>query len=496
MGRRSDAGVRGRWIPTAWSLLLLCAVLALVPRSADAQLDTMRRWLGLERAQREWTGDLDGMLERRQLRILVVPSRTFYFVDRGTQRGISYDLGQALAKELNAKRGRKALDVEVVYVPVRPDELIPALFHGRGDVAAANLTITPERQEWVDFSAPLWSDVSEIVVTGPAAPELRSVDDLSGREVFTRLSSSYFQSLWHLNEDFGRRGLPPLRVKPVPEGLEDEDILEMVSAGLVPFAVVDSHKAEFWAQVLPNLVLHPEVAVRRGAEIALAFRKQSPQLQALLDDFARRHGKGTLFGNQKFKQYLKSTKYVKNATTQEEYAKLLRMIQMFQKYGAQYDFDWLMLAAQGYQESRLDQSVKSRVGAIGVMQVMPETGKELEVGDIQQTEANIHAGTKYLRHVLDRYFSDAELDGLNRQLFAFASYNAGPAKVRKLRAEAEKRGLDPNQWFNNVELVAAEKVGQEPVRYVANIYKYYIAYRLVVDAQAERERAKQALTGP
>jgi membrane-bound lytic murein transglycosylase MltF len=456
----------------------------------------MRRWLGLESAQREWTGDLDGMLERRQLRILVVSSRTFYFVDKGTQRGISYDLGQALGKELNEKRGKKRLALDVIYVPVRPDELIPALLQGRGDVAAANLTITPERQEWVDFSAPLWSDVSEIVVTGPGAPEIRSVDDLSGREVFVRLSSSYFQSLWHLNEDFGRRGLPPLRVKPAPEGLEDEDVLEMVSAGLVPFAVVDSHKAAFWAEVLPSLVLHPEVAVRRDAEIALAFRKQSPQLQALLDDFARRHGKGTLFGNQKFKQYLKSTKYVKNSTTQEEYAKLLRTLHFFQKYGTQYDFDWLMLAAQGYQESRLDQNVKSRVGAIGVMQVMPATGKELEVGDIQQTEANIHAGTKYLRSVLDRYFADAELDGLNRQLFAFASYNAGPAKVRKLRAEAEKRGLDPNQWFNNVELVAAEKVGQEPVRYVANIYKYYVAYRLIADAQAERERAKQAATGP
>ena len=479
-----------------WSLTCLVVALSLAPLSAGAQLDTVRRWLGLEQAQREWTGDLDGMLERRQIRILVVPSRTFYFVDKGTQRGISYDLGQALEKEVNAKLGKKRLAVEVVYVPVRPDEIIPALFHGRGDVASANLTITPERQEWVDFSAPLWSDVSEIVVTGPGAPEFRSVDDLSGREVFVRLSSSYFQSLWALNLDFGRRGLPPLRVKSSPEGLEDEDILEMVSAGLVPFAVVDSHKAEFWAQVLPDLVLHPEVAVRRGAEIALAFRKQSPRLRELLDDFARRHGRGTLFGNQKFKQYLKSTKYVKNATTQEEYAKLLRMIQMFQKYGAQYDFDWLMLAAQGYQESRLDQSVKSRVGAVGVMQVMPSTGRELEVGDIRQTEANIHAGTKYLRYVLDRYFADAELDGLNRQLFAFASYNAGPAKVAKLRKEAEKRGLDPNVWFNNVELVAAERVGQEPVRYVANIYKYYVAYRLVADAQVERERAKRTMQGP
>jgi membrane-bound lytic murein transglycosylase MltF len=477
-------------------VLALAAALLLAPRPAAAQLDAVRRWLGFERVQEEWTGDLDGMLERRRVRVLVVPSRTFYFVDKGTQRGISYDLGQALEKELNQKRGKLRLGVDVVYVPVRPDELLPALLRGKGDIASANLTITPEREQWVDFSAPLWSDVSEIVVTGPSAPEVRAVDDLSGREVFVRLSSSYFQSLWHLNLDFGRRGLPPLAVKPAPEGLEDEDVLEMVSAGLVPLAVVDSHKAEFWAQVLPNLVLRRDVAVRRGAEIGLAFRKGSPQLEAFLDDFARRHGRGTLFGNQKFKQYLKSTKYVKNSTTREEYAKLLHMIHFFQKYGARYDFDWLMLAAQGYQESRLDQSVKSRVGAIGVMQVMPATGEEQGVGDIREMEANIHAGAKYLRTLLDRHFRDAEFDGLNRQLFAFASYNAGPAKVAKLRKEAEKRGLDPNVWFNNVEVVAAERVGQEPVRYVANIYKYYVAYRLVVDAQAERERAKQPTAGP
>jgi membrane-bound lytic murein transglycosylase MltF len=475
---------------------LLLSIELLAPRGAGAQPD-LRRWLGLgPAAETAWTGDLDGMVERRRIRMLVVPSRTFYFVDKGEQRGLSHDQGLAFEEALNRRLGRRLLRVHVVYVPVAPEELLPALIQGRGDVAAANLTITPERQAWVDFGAPLWTGVSEIVVTGPGSPPVASVDDLSGREVFVRLSSSYFQSLWHVNEDFGRRGLAPLRVKPAPDGLEDEDVLEMVSAGLVPLAVVDSHKAAFWAQVLPGLVLHEDVAVRSGAEIAWAFRKGSPQLRAAVDEFARTHGKGTAFGNQKFKQYLKSTKYVGNATSREEYAKLLRMISYFQKYGATYDFDWLMLAAQGYQESRLDQAVKSRVGAVGVMQLMPATGKEMEVGDVRQVEPNIHAGAKYLRGILDRHFPDAEMDGLNRQLFAFASYNAGPAKIAKLRTEAAKRGLDPNRWFDHVEVVVAERIGQETVRYVANIYKYYVAYRLVVDAQAERERAKQSLRGP
>src|SRR5215510_6180044 len=209
--------------------LVLLAAAALAPGTARAQLDSVRRWLGLEHATQAYTGDLDGMVERRRVRILVVPSRTFYFVDKGTQRGFSYDLGQAFGQELNQKLGRRLLQVEMVYVPVRPDELLPALMQGKGDIAAANLTITPERQQWVDFSEPLWTGVSEIVVTGPGSPTVKSVDDLSGQEVFVRLSSSYFQSLWHLVlEPLGRRGLPPLRVNPAPEGLEDEDILEMV----------------------------------------------------------------------------------------------------------------------------------------------------------------------------------------------------------------------------------------------------------------------------
>ena len=102
------------------------------------------------------------------------------------------------------------------------------------------------------------------------------------------------------------------------------------------------------------------------------------------------------------------------------------MIELFKKYGAQYDLDYLLMAAQGYQESTLDHSVKSPVGAIGVMQVMPPTGKELKVGDIAKIEPNIHAGVKYMRFMMDQYFKDEPMDNLNKGLMTFASYNAGP----------------------------------------------------------------------
>jgi membrane-bound lytic murein transglycosylase MltF len=127
------------------------------------------------------------------------------------------------------------------------------------------------------------------------------------------------------------------------------------------------------------------------------------------------------------------------------------------------------------------------------MQVMPATGKDLKVGDITKIEPNIHAGVKYIRFMIDQYFQDEPMDSLNKGLFAFASYNAGPGRVRQLRKEAEKRGLDPNVWFGNVEQIASERIGRETVTYVSNIYKYYVAYRLLSEERARRAEAKKAI---
>jgi membrane-bound lytic murein transglycosylase MltF len=442
---------------------------------------------------RPWKGDWDGIVKRRTMRVLVVPSRTFYFVDKGTQRGISYDVFRGFEDEINRKQKTKALKFHVTFIPVPRDELIPALRNGRGDVAAANLTITEAREKLVDFSGPLMTGVRELVVTGPQSPALKTLDDLSGQEVYVRKSSSYFEHLEALNARFVAAGRKPVKLTLASENLEDEDLLEMLNAGLVPAIVVDSHKASFWTQVFPKIVVHDDVSVHEGDDIAWAFRENSPQLKAVLDDFIRTHGKGTLFGNTLLKRYLQNAKYVKDATTPDELRKFEQTVALFRKYAEQYDLDYLLMMAQGYQESRLDQSAKSQVGAIGVMQVMPATGKDLKVGDIAQIEPNIHAGVKYIRFMIDNYYEKEPMDRLDKGLFAFASYNAGPGRIQSLRAEAAKRGLDPNRWFKQVELVVAEKVGQETVTYVANIYKYYIAYKLLTEAEAEKRQAREAL---
>jgi len=438
-----------------------------------------------------FTGDLDAMVERRVIRAGVVYNRTHYFVDKGVQRGMAYDSLKLFEDELNKRLKTGKLKVHVVFVPMGRDMLLPALVEGKVDLVAATLTVTPERQKLVDFTEPTRTDVNEIVVTGAGSPAVKTIDDLAGKDVFVRQSSSYYESLSTLNAKLEAQGRPPVTIKAAPEALEDDDILEMVNAGLVGVTVVDDYVAEFWQQIFTGLTLHPDVAVRTGGRIAVAVRKTNPKLKEAGNIWIDEYGPRTAFGNTINKRYLENTRYARSATSEAERKKFQSLIQIFRKYGERYHLDYVMLAAQGYQESRLDQTVKSPVGAVGVMQVMPATGEEMGVGDIRQLEANIHAGVKYVRFMVDQYFKDEPMDDANKLLMALASYNAGPGRIRQLRRETAKRGLDPNRWFGNVERIASERIGRETVQYVSNIYKYYVAYRLVLEQEALRKQLKQ-----
>jgi membrane-bound lytic murein transglycosylase MltF len=358
---------------------------------------------------------------------------------------------------------------------------------------AAMVTVRPELEKLVAFSTPTRTNVSQVVVTGPGAPPVSSIEDLAGQEVYVRRASVYRENLDKLNEQFRTRGKAPMQIIDLPDVLEDDDILEMVNAGLVPATVVDDYLAQFWSQLFPDIAVHPAAALTTGGNLAIAFRKGNPQLKDAVDKWLREHGEGDAFRNILERRYLQDTKFAKQAASATERQKLAAVVEIFRKYSEQYDVDYLLMAAQGYQESTLDHGVRSPVGAIGIMQVMPATGKEQKVGDITVLDANIHAGVKYMRFMMDQYFKDEPMDNLNKALMTFAAYNAGPGRLRQLRREAEKQGLDPNVWFGNVERVASQKIGRETVTYVSNIYKYYIAYRLLADQQARRTAAKQEL---
>jgi membrane-bound lytic murein transglycosylase MltF len=441
---------------------------------------------------RKWMGDLDGMIKRRIIRVLTTYSKTNYFVDHGTQRGLVCDSFLVFENDLNKKLQNKNIRVHVVFLPVSHDDLIPALLEGRGDIVAAGTMITDPRKKQVDFSNPTRTGVSAIVVTGPGAPPIARIEDLAGKEVYIRASMTTPQGVERFNAELAKKHLPPVKIRPAPEVLADEDILEMVNAGIVKTTIAFDYIAEFWQQIFPKLVLNKGAAVKTEGQIAMMIRKNSPQLMTELNAFLARYPEGSVQRNMLLQKYLKSVKYAKEATSDKERAKLESTVGFFRKYGEKYSLDYLLMIAQGYQESQLDQNAKSHVGAVGVMQVMPATGTELKVGDITQLEPNVHAGVKYIRFMMDKYFANEPMDALNKGLFTFASYNAGPGRISQLRQRAAKRGLDPNKWFNNVEVLAAESIGRETVQYVANIYKYYLAYQMLMENQEQRLKAKKA----
>ena len=445
----------------------------------------------------KWSGDFDGMVQRHLIRVLVPYSKTFYFLDGPDQRGLTYEAVQEFERYVNRQLKKNTLKIRLVVIPTSRERLLPALAEGLGDIAAGNLTITPERLKLVDFSDPGHTGVDEIIVSGPKAPSIRTTDDLAGKEIHARRSSSYYESLVALNKMLKKSGKKPMKIVPADEYLEDEDILEMVNAGLLPMTVVDSHKGTFWVKIYKDLKLHPGLKVRTGGETAWAIRKNSPKLKDMINGFVKKHKVGTLFGNILVNRYFKNTKWVRNSLSEEELRRFKKAVDYFQKYSEQYEFDWLMIAALAYQESGIDQKKRSPAGAIGVMQLLPSTAADPNVGipNIEKAEPNIHAGVKYLHFIRNRYFEAEPMDDLNKTLFTFASYNAGPARVASLRKEAASEGLDRNVWFRNVEIVAAKRIGRETVEYVGNIYKYYTAYRLIVDKLDLKEKARRKMGG-
>jgi membrane-bound lytic murein transglycosylase MltF len=312
-----------------------------------------------------FTGDFDALVERRSIRAGVTFNRTHYFIDKGQERGLSYETLKMFEKDLNEDLKTGNLKVHVVLVPLSRDQLYAALVSGKVDMVAAMVTIRPELEKLAAFSEPTRTNVSEVVVTGPGAPPIASLDDLAGQDVFVRKGSIYEESLVRLNEQLKARGKPPAVFVEAPAVLEDDDVLEMVNAGLTPITIVDDYLAGFWSKVFTSIDVHRDIAVRTGGSLAVAFRKENPKLREAVNRWLRKHGKGDSFRNTIERRYLDNVKYAKNAAADADRQKLEAVVALFKKYGAQYDIDYLLMAAQGYQESTLDQGVKSPVGAIG-----------------------------------------------------------------------------------------------------------------------------------
>ncbi len=455
----------------------------LLPASGD-------QYNPMEYVTKPWSGDLDGITEQRFLRILTVHNPLFFNFDGARQWGIVAELAKLYEDHLAGEIGR-VRSPTVVVIPVGRDELIPGLTEGRGDLVMGNLTITPERQKLVDFGPPLHPNVDELVITGPAATNVASFDDLVRTGLYLRRSSSYFEHLQTLNSERKAQGKQLIPITEADEYLEDFDLLDMVNAGVLRAVVVDSHKAAFWEQIFDKIVVHRDLSVHSGNQIAWAVRKDSPRLMKSITAFSKTVKKGTLLGNIVLNRYLGNTRWLKTALASEDRKRYEETIEIIKRYADQYELNWLIIAAQAYQESRFDQSKRSPAGAVGVMQILPTTAADKAVGipDISTLENNIHAGVKYLNWLRKTYFSDPAISPLDQVLFSFAAYNAGPGNMRRARRRAVKLGFDPNRWFNNVEIGMYRAVSGEPASYVRNIYKYYVTYQGVEKSRQAREKA-------
>jgi membrane-bound lytic murein transglycosylase MltF len=475
---------------------------SLSPPQETAPLDS--RWLEIAPLPEtdlfggSWTGDFDELAERRLIRVLTVYGAGRYYLDHGSEKGLTYEIMKGFETYINKQMNKGHVKVHVVFIPVARNQLIPSLLAGRGDIIVAGLTATPQRQAQVDFTIPSSKPLNEILVTGPTAEPLESIDDLSGRTIYVRQSSSYRESVEELNDRLIASGKAPVVIEPVSESLEDDDLIEMVNSGLLPWAIVDSYKPQLWEQVFTDLTIREDIIFKSGTRLAWAMRKDSPQFMDVSNQFLKKNRQGTLIGNVLSNRYIRDFDWAANALSSGDFARFKNLEKLFRTYGEQYGFDYLMIAAQGYQESRLNQNTRSSAGAVGVMQLLPSTAKDPNVGipDIYEVDANIHAGTKYMRFLRDRYFSDPAISPMDQTLLALAAYNAGPRRMINLRNKAEKLGYNPNVWFDNVEMVAAKEIGRETVQYVANIFKYYVSYRLTMEQELQRAMAREKVGIP
>ncbi len=463
-------------------------ILAVAPASAQAQ-DTEADAL-LELAGQKWTGDLDGMIARGFVRILTAYNPIYFSYNGDAESGLAADIAREFQKRMVEWYGKKGRSLTVVTVPVPRDELIPRLLAGQGDIIVANMTITPERAKSVQFSDPVGSGVRELVVTSKDVGPITDLDALAGRTLSLRPSSSYFEHMTEINAARKATGKPAIAIEPMEEVLEDYDVLELLNAGVLEATIVDGHKARLWAQVFENIVVNRDVAVNEGGAIAWAIRPDSPQLLEGVNRFMDVFKKGTLLGNILIKRYFRNTDWIENNLDDANSEKFDRVVGLIREKSDKYGFDWLMIASQGFQESRLDQSKRSHVGAVGIMQVMPATANDPAVGipNIEEEDANVEAGVKYLHWLRETYFDDPSIAEADQALFAFAAYNAGPGALQRARTRAKKMNLDPNVWFGNVEIAAARTISQEPVHYVRNIMKYYVAYKRAHDLATDRAR--------
>lgn len=433
-----------------------------------------------------FTDDLDSVKQRRRLRMITRNNAETYFIHRGVQVGFEYELMKRFAEQ-------QGLRLEIVIPPSHGD-LIPWLNAGKGDVIAAAMTVNDVRVRQAAFTRP-YMEVDEVVVVRTDDDLISGPEDLGGKTVHVRASSSFYQSLLTLQQT-----VTGIRIDVVPEDMETEEILAAVDEGRWDITLCDAS------------LLQVEQAYGRRLKAAFsiketplgwAVRKDNPLLLAALDEYIKKEYR-QLFFNMMQKRYFVNRRTIARARSPERAdvsGRLSPYDDLVKKYADQYGFDWRLITAQMYQESRFDPDVVSWAGAGGLMQVMPGTARHLGVGDVRQPEAGIHAGVKYLHQMLQRF--NPQMQPEARIRFALAAYNVGYEHVADARRLAIRKGWETDRWFDHVEkaMLLLQKPeyyrlarygycrGGQPVHYVRAIQDRYEAYVDVLESGSKKNRS-------
>lgn len=447
-------------------LLLFCLLAALPVQARLSALGDLPPAMG----QR----DLAEIRKSGELRVLVNQSRNSSAEIRGQAVGLEYQRLRAFGQYLKRHAG-DGRELHLKLIPMPKDHLLAALQRGEGDLVAPGERIVAPPGSALSASVATSRDVPLVVVGNRRNRHYSRLEDMSGRSLTVPPGSVVGAALGELNEQLRQQGKPPIVVETADVSLAVEDVLEMVLAGIYPWTAVELPIAERWQKVMPGLRIERHLVVGQVGDMNWFVRRESPMLRASIDRFLAGY-RAPGDQDSAFQRIYRRSYKVRNPLAGADRQRLARVSGVLQKHGASQSLDWLHLAAVAYKESTLNPAARGASGATGLMQITPAAARSVGVGNIQVLESNVLAATRYMAGIRREFFSSRQIPERERMAFVLAAYNMGPQRVQSLRAEARRRGLNPNQWFFQVERVAMEQLGMGVVSYVNAVNKYYLAY--------------------
>ena len=451
------------------TLLVLLSLLALA-QPAAARLSAQPERLPAAPVAR----DLAQIRDSGELRVLVNQGRNTYSSVRGQATGIENLRLEAFLHFLNLPRGGTTRSVRMKVIPLPKEQLLAALQHGEGDLLVPGEVLDLPATSSLVASQPIAQQVPLVAVTRQGLHHYQRIEQLAGRVLVLPAGSAAMPAIQRINQQLRDSHKPPLMIDWADPSLGPEDVLEMVSAGIYRLAVVELPVAERWARVLPGLRIERKLEFDRG-DLTWVVRRDAPILLASVNFFLRNDTPASSVDDAFLRTYRRQYK-VHNPLSAADLRRLEKLRPVLQRHAAQHNLDWLLLAALAYKESSLNPAARGGHGATGLMQVTPAAGRSVGVGNIQNLDNNVEAAARYLDKIRRSYFANPQMAERERMAFMLAAYNLGPQRVQNMRAEARRRGLNANQWFFQVERIAAETLGLHTVTYVGSLNKYYQAF--------------------